>query len=356
MKIPLLAKGLLAVVATGAATAGALSLAARPAGAPPSTNVAAALPVAGNVTRTGGVNAFAAGTTRQRGFSTPEVVFQANWGAAPNELGVLRPEQGARYCPSAVAVDGAGTIHILDQINQRVVSLAPGRPPMLHPVDRMGYTDLVLAPDGTMVLSDNLRDRMVTFYDPAQNRTVDEIDLDRPDVPEPGLVSAVFANPAGVFVELEHQDLVRIADAAHRPTTGGAPGRINHDGSATLRLSADGATATVELTPADGSPALTADVTFPKDILYVRDLTTDARNRVFVTAVLADEDLATGDFDEQISMVVALTEDLREIARVKLPETDTIDDQVRPVAVADDGTVYHLACGPTAATLWRTSL
>src|SRR5688500_1872915 len=51
-----------------------------------------------------------------------EPVLRAEWGSEDEQLGRVRPSEASPECPHSFVVDGAGAVHVLDQVNRRIAS------------------------------------------------------------------------------------------------------------------------------------------------------------------------------------------------------------------------------------------
>jgi hypothetical protein len=279
------------------------------------------------------------------------VAVRAAWGAGPADLGRSRPAEGAPAGPMSLAVDGSGSVYVLDQVNARVQVFAAGRALRQIPLPGDTFQDLALGRDG-LVLLDRLARRALTFVD-ERGTVRHEVALEGAGVPEGGGVTGLFVRDDGAWVEVEHRGLVRVADAAGRadPARPTQPGRLAADGRAYLRaVRAAPDAALVLAAPAAGAGelALLAQPTFAWPVQRLSALESDRAGRVYLGAVVADQ--ATGDERE---VVVVLAPGGAEAARLTLPPRPGPEEQLRPLVLGADGAIYQLACEPDAAVIRR---
>jgi len=95
-------------------------------------------------------------------------------------------------------------------------------------------------------------------------------------------------------------------------------------------------------------------VPFAQPIVQLEALESDASGTTYLAAHLGDESpVAPYALMNETVVVVALDAAGQEVGRVEFPAPDAEDEQLRPVAVAPDGSIYHLHAGATGATLRR---
>jgi hypothetical protein len=161
-----------------------------------------------------------------------DLVFFAPWGSGEGRLGRRVAEESDPEGPMGFFVDDAGRAAVLDQVNSRVVLFSDGKQIKEIGLPADTYQDLQLDEDGNLVVLDRLAQRSVDLFD-SEGRQISHVQLEGSGVPEGGGTTAVFLRDDGVWVEVEHTSLVRVADARGRPD----PDRPQVNG----RFSADGA-------------------------------------------------------------------------------------------------------------------
>jgi hypothetical protein len=270
-----------------------------------------------------------------------EMVLFAPWGDAEGELGRKTPEEGAPEGPMSFTVAEDGSVYVLDQVNRRVQIFKDGKFSRELEIPGDTFQDLALDPNGRIVLLDRLAQKSVVFLNPEQR-----VLLEGPRVPEGGGVTGLFVQDDGVWVEVEHQKLVRIADASGKadPQRPWVPGRHSMDGVSLLSAALDGRRAAViSIRPIDSDAAPAAlRVEFPEKILFLSALESDPEGNIYLGARL-----------EKAEVLVILASDGSELARVALPQNPVELEQFRAIRMGQDGGVYRLHCAGPGATLRR---
>lgn len=285
-----------------------------------------------------------------------EIAFRAPWGSGPAELGHSRPQEGNPEGPMSFAVDRDGRVLVLDEVNSRVQVFAGGKAAKSVPLPADTFQDIDLGPRGDLVLLDWLA-RQSVVYAGTNGAIAGEVALAGAGVPEGGGVTGLFQRDDGTWVEVEHRDLVRVADASgradpHRPTM---PGRPSGDGRAFLRAALDGREAAVVLRrardAADFAPL--ARVPFPAPILHLTALESDSRGRVFLAASLLRRSADEGSRPDEAEQLVILGPDGSELGRVMLPPRQGPEESYRPVRLGADGNVYQMSWDEHGVTMRR---
>ncbi len=144
-----------------------------------------------------------------------EVLFKAPWGSGPGQVGMLPADESSPEGPMAFAVDAAGDIWVLDQVNRRVVVLTPeGKVVEEITLARETYHDLVLGASGEMILLDRYGTPGVEVVQGG------EVMARAPVVGEgidfAGGVTALFLDADGVYAEYAHLSLLQVMDAHYQ--------------------------------------------------------------------------------------------------------------------------------------------
>jgi hypothetical protein len=245
---------------------------------------------------------------------------------------------------------------VLDQVNSRVQVFAGGKAVRSVPLPADTFQDLDLGPRGELALLDRLARQAVVFTG-AGGAIAGEVGLGGAGVPAGGGVTGLFQRDDGTWVEVEHRDLVRVADASgradsNRPTL---PGRPTGDGRAFLRAALDGREAAVVLRRARDADAFTplARVPFPAPILHLTALESDSRGRIFLAAELLRRPAAEGSRPDAAELLVILGPDGAELGRVTLPPRLGPEEFYRPIRLGADGNVYQLSWDESGVTMRR---
>ncbi|MBI5481204.1 MAG: hypothetical protein HY906_20265 [Deltaproteobacteria bacterium] len=298
----------------------------------------------------------ASGPTARTARPRVEVAFRAAWGSGPADLGHTRPQEGNPEGPMSFAVDRGGRVLVLDQVNSRVQIFAAGKVAGSVPLPADTFQDIEARPDGAVVLLDRLGRRAVVFAE-AGGRVTGEVPLVGAGVAEGGGVTGLFQRDDGTWVEVEHRDLVRIADAGGRgdPNRPITPGRPTGDGRAFLRAALDGREAAVVLRQARDAAAFTplARVTFPAPILHLSALESDRQGRIFLAAALLRRLGDEGSRTDEAEVVAILGPDGADLGRVTLPPRLGPEEVFRPIRLGADGNVYQMSWDESGVTMRR---
>jgi hypothetical protein len=258
------------------------------------------------------------------------------------------------------AIDAEGRIHVLDQVNTRIQVFEKDRPPRVVPLPADTFQDIALDAKGNAVVLDRLATGTLAFV--GANGEVDHtVPITGRGVPEGGGVTGMFVRPDGVWLEVEHGTLVRVALANGEPDPArpSVRGRFSFDGTSVIRAAVTGPTAVaVTAEPlAKGGSSFEATVMFPIRVFGLHALECDARGRTYLVANLVRErESAPFDIVEEREIVVVLDKGGAEIGRVPIAPPEGPEEQFRPIRVGDDGSIYQLVAGRDGATLERFTL
>jgi len=288
-----------------------------------------------------------------------DVVFFAPWGSGEGRLGRRVAEESDPEGPMGFVVDAAGRAAVLDQVNSRVVLFADGRQIKEIALPADTYQDLQLDEDGNLVLLDRLAQRSVDLFD-SRGGPIGHVQLEGDGVPEGGGTTAMFLREDGVWVEVEHTRLVRVADARGRPDPERPQvnGRFSADGAWLLSAAREGRQSAVVLVrPADSPgalPRLFSRVDFALPVLNLLALESDTGGRVLLAAHLArfEERAPFGVREERVEAVL-LGPDGAELDRVRLEVPRGALDQFRTLRLSPDGVLYHLYYDDSGVSLRR---
>jgi hypothetical protein len=288
-----------------------------------------------------------AAVVRQSSRSEPAVRVDARWGSGRGELGRRHEAEGAPEAPMAIAA-GGGDAWLLDQVNGRVVHYnGAGRVAGEVRVPETAQ-DLAVGPGGRLYVLDRIGRAEVSIFDAAGAPITTDGVVGGP-IREGGAVTGVFADDAGLYLEREHTDAVRIAgaDGSFDPNRPVVPGRPTRDGSAYLRVALAGRRAplaTVSVFDAGGAARWQRPITFPRGVLQVVLLDSDRAGHIYVGAEVADEAIVPPYALDHVAVIVlrlALA-DGADLGALTLPAPTVADEMLRPLAVDDDGTILQM--------------
>ncbi len=283
---------------------------------------------------------------------------RAGWGSGPGQLGKKTDPESAPEGPMSLVVDRHGNLYVLDEINRRVQRWsADGRLLSSIPINGDTAQDLALGKNGAVALLDRLGERNVQLFS-SDGKPLGEVGLVGKHLPEGGGATGLFTDSDGnLWVEREHQELVRVADSdgssdADRPT---APGRPSRDGRVYLSGAiVDRAAGSVTVRGLDGSGALLwqSTVGLGAPILYLSLLDSDAAGNVYLAGHVGRSSLQPPYLieDEQL-IVVSLSPDGTPRGSLSLEAAPPEAESFRDLTVGDDGTLYRMVLGPSGVTI-----
>jgi hypothetical protein len=291
------------------------------------------------------------------------VVVQGGYGGGAGQFGRRRDPESNPEAPMAVAAGAAGQLAIVDQVNRRILRYQNGK--LVGTINTGGDTvqDLAFTKDGRMLVLDRLVDGNIQAYGP-DGKLLDSLTLAGKGVPEGGSVTGLFTDDDGIYVERDHETLVRIADGSGRvdPNRPELLGRPSRDGR--LLLSAaigDRAGGDVIVRAVDreagrqtGQPAWEQLVRLGSSIVHIVTLDSDRHGMVYV-AVDVGRESPTPPYplvDEKIVIVrLGSGGTLRGVLEV--PPLPTADESFRPITVDDDGAVFVMSAGDDGLRVTR---
>jgi len=282
-----------------------------------------------------------------KGFVVEEIAF-AGWGNAVNELGRLLPKEANPEAPMSLAVDGADRVHVLDQVNERISIFDHGVWKTI-PIGSDTVQDLVVDPRGGYALLDRLAARHVRFLD-ADGKERSVVQLEGPGVPEGGLVTGLFAQKDGFWVEVEHQTIVRVALADGSPDSArpSLEGRRSFNGGPLLRAARDPHGYAVV-----SASTFFARVPFGAPVLELVGLESDGTTTYVAAHTGREQTQAPFALYDEKTFVVALDPSGLEIGRFELPPNTGPEETLRTVALSPKGELHYLHVGQNGASIRR---
>jgi hypothetical protein len=288
-----------------------------------------------------------------------KVVIAGGYGSADGQFGRRRDPESNPEGPMAVAAGAGGQLAVVDQVNRRILRYRDGKLAGSVPIGGDTVQDIAFARDGKMLVLDRLVDGNVQVYG-ADGKLVNEVSLAGKGVTEGGGITGLFADDDGIYVERDHEAVVRIADAAGKsdPNRPELAGRTSRGGHLLLAAAiADAAAGDVLVSAVDrasGQPAWQQPIHLGIPIVHVITLDSDAAGLVYL-AVDVGRETTSAPFrivDERI-LVARLGSGGAPRGMLSLPPLPTADESFRPITVDDDGTVYVMAAGDNGLAVTR---
>jgi hypothetical protein len=298
------------------------------------------------------------GTGRPTTSGTTKPIVQAAVGSAPEAVGIEIPEEGNPEGPSSFAVDAQGTVHILDQVNQRIqVYAASGAFTGSVPLSSATFEDIELDGKGGYILLDKSEREAVVFIDGAGKETSFLRVVGGP-IDNAGDVTGLYRANDGIWLEIDDAALVQVADLAGNPvqTRTTELGRRDADGRIVL-VSIDGTNDVILTARASGAADTTelGRIRFDMTVGHVSAFEYDDNGNVLVgvetyTEKQEGEEFVVSAIEHEI---VTLNRAGKEISRDKLLKKDDPLTQLRYVRRGADGHLYQLKVGDTGAEVVR---
>jgi len=256
----------------------------------------------------------------------------------------------------AVATGPKGALILLDQVNGRLQRFsADGRLLSTSPISTMTAQDVTIDAEGNAIVLDRLgQDPKIHIFDPSGQRKGAIPFLGEP-VTEPGDVSGVFSDADGIYVEVGHDKVVRIADASGNAvsTRETVPGRPTRDGKLYIKAGIiDRAAGRLYVQAHDKTQKLAWEsaLAFGASVVHILLLDSDAVGNVYLGVEVQE----TPPPEETYKTVVARLEGAHGKLNGQLilpPTTGDPTESFRPLTVSADGTVYQLVDTPQGPTL-----
>jgi hypothetical protein len=285
------------------------------------------------------------------GSSSGRVVVRGSWGAGPGQFGRRPARESNPEAPMSLFVDGRGNLLILDQVNRRVQrfdrsgALLPSIP---IPTDTA--QDLLLEGERLLVL-DRLGPAPGVQVLDLEGKELFRLPVIGGSLREGGAITGLFADSESLYVESGHDDLVRVADAESNPTDlqQTVPGRPSRDGRLYLKAGIiDEAQGRVYVQAHDRRLELVWEtpLSLGRPLLHLVLLDSDRQGQVYLGAEVGREDPATFEIQELATLVVQLDPRGHLAGVLTLPpSTSDPAETFRPLAVDDEGRIYHLVPG-----------
>jgi hypothetical protein len=287
------------------------------------------------------------------------VVVKGGWGSKPSDFGRRRDPESNPEGPMAIAAGANGELAVVDQINRRVDRYKDGKLVATIPLGGDTVQDVALGTNGRTLLLDRLADKNVQVYD-SNGKLLNELTLQGKGVPEGGGVTGVFADDDGIYVEREHAQVVRIADAngnadPDRPELIGRPSR---DGrlliAAAIGDRANGEIVVRGFDRRSGQPLFTQPIRVDEPILHIVMLDSDRQGNIYL-AVDVGREAPQPPYpivDEKI-VIPRLSSTGAPRGAIEVPPFPSADESFRPITVADDGTIYVMTAAEGGLTVTR---
>jgi hypothetical protein len=282
-----------------------------------------------------------AGFDRDIGRAT--TVVAAAWGKGLGKVGISA--EGEAKGPNALGVDDRGRVYVLDQVNERVVRYADGRPDAAIRLPDRYFDDLVVARDLLVVLRRD-GDRLALVLD-THRGAVETLPID-PDVPP--IYRLALAGDE-VRVECPGADdhpthaigTLTGARASKERQLTELPAFPTPAGLTVKGARSDGNNVKLDLTDARGGQRLKLRIHSERDIGAVTAVMGDPRGNLYVAYTVVSE---SGDPDKtRTRQVVARYSTDGELTGRVETANDAFPIPHRQWCVSESGDLYQLTAG-----------
>jgi len=290
--------------------------------------------------------------------AAPRPVVRGAWGSAPGQFGRLPAQESNPEGPMSLGFDRSGAIVVLDQVNRRLQRFGKdGRLLGTQPIGSETAQDLLVDGQGRAHVLTRLGDAAGLQSFAPDGSPAGTVPVVGGKVKEGGAISGLFADADGLYVETEHDDLVRVADASGKATSldETIPGRPSRDGKLYLRagiISKPQGRLYVQAHDRDRKLAWERPLTFAAALLHILLLDSDLAGNVYLGAEIGDEDPATHKLQNVATVIARLDGQGKLTGSIALPPTgEDPTESFRPLAVSDEGVIYQLTSGPAGLTV-----
>jgi hypothetical protein len=286
-----------------------------------------------------------------------DVMIRGGYGSGDGQFGRRREQESNPEAPMAVAAGPNGQLAVVDQVNRRILRYKDGKLVATIPLGGDTVQDLAFGKDGRLFALDRLGDGTVQVYG-ADGKLANEVSLVGKGVSEGGSVTGVFSDDDGIYVENDHDSVVRIADGSGQsdPNRPALVGRPSRDGRSVLTAAiADAAGGVVTVSAVDrasGQPSWTQQLALGASIVHIITLDSDPSGFVYLAVDVGNEAPGAGITDEKI-LVARLGSGGAPRGLLAVPPLPTADESFRPITVGDDGSIYVMAAGDGSLAVTR---
>jgi hypothetical protein len=258
-----------------------------------------------------------------------------------------------------ITLDGAGHLLVLDQVNRRIqrFDASTGRLLSALPIQSETAQDLLADAQGrTHVLSRLGASPGIEVYD-ENGKLTGRLSVVGGKVSEAGSVTGLFRGSDGIYVESQHDDLVRVADGQGKQSslTETLPGRPSRDGRLYLKagiIDKQQGRVYVQAHGLDLKLAWETPLGFPSPVLHLLLLDSDKAGHIYLGAEVGQEDPTTHAVTDLATLVARLDGQGTLGGVLTLPPTTSeATETFRPLTVDDEGVIYQMVHGPNGVTV-----
>ena len=267
-------------------------------------------------------------------------VVRARIGMGPEALGVFTPQEASPEGPMSFAVNAAGEIYVLDQLNSRIQVFKDGRKLRSIPIPGETFCDLDIMPDGRVALLDNLVKEEVVIINTG-GQPEETISLNRPEITEPAAITGIYCRSEGLWpglwAEVENGFILLAGlDGKQAADFRKLPGLLTPDGKRFLRMEIVGERQVrLSRSEEDFQTWKSFDLNFELPVGVVYGPWEDRAGNLYLAAHTFDE-------QSEASEMVVLGPSGQERHRLKMALSSSVHEMFRPVLVTSDGLIYQM--------------
>lgn len=266
-------------------------------------------------------------------------------GSGPDTIGIISPPEANPEGPMSFTVGADETIYILDQVNSRIQLFKKGKRIKTIPIPEKNFIDMDIAPQGTIVLLDNLVKKSVFLMD-SNGTMMRTIPLEGKNIPNAAGVLHIHiiddGELAGIWVSVGDKQLrsVRIASLNGIPDHNrlSVPGVLSHDGKRLLNAHISG-DATVEVYVSQKEKFSLWDersILLNAYVVEISGIWIDNQKRTYLSLSLEEA-------SRTLSRIVLICNaQLQEIGRIHLPTQQLPHEIWRSLRISPEGHIYHM--------------
>ncbi|MBI3200511.1 MAG: hypothetical protein HYZ29_03140 [Myxococcales bacterium] len=281
--------------------------------------------------------------SRQASDPPPSIspVLEAGRGKGDGQLGQNIPDEGLPEGPKSFVVDEDGTLHVLDQDNERIQRFADGKLVGSTKIPARAFDDVELFGSGGYALLDVHSPAAIVFVG-GDGQVTSELPLESSEIPEPSSITALVSHDDGYWVELTDDYMVHVASASGAALAASVvPGQA-FDGPNALKAeqAEPQRVALFRVALPDGDTSALGEVAFGERVAR-RTLLAPRKGGGALLGVITESEQSDPETPplESASLVV-IDAGGHEKHRVPLPHSTSVEDSFRSVKRGNDGNVY----------------
>lgn len=282
-------------------------------------------------------------------------------GPRDGRLGRLDGNESAPEGPMSFTVSPFGELFVLDQVNERLAVYDPdGSFSHALSLPASTFQDVEVTDKGHLVVLDRLARRSLLVMAP-DGRILAEEPIEGEALPEGGMVTGMFAEDDGLWLEVGNAYRVHCLDSRHgrgsRETRSGRPSGEPRTVVGAALDGAGGAALWLE-DHEDGTIFAERKAFFSREMARIVWVEADVLGRLYAAFHLWSwQKDDPGKVAHEETVIWVLDHWLGLVTELRSPHVATRWEQFRELKVSEDGVIHQLALSPDGARLlrWRGS-